>query len=403
MRGVVQLRFEFSDQQRAQRRTCVDCGMDISDRRGNAKRCKQCSHKRRRSISNAANKRLRERSRKSLGMLSREEKRINTCTVIGCDKPHIARGLCCMHYAREMYGSKPVTRNRGLQCSFTPCDRKAKSRGLCGAHYEAQRKGRPLRSLAPLARRHIVQFSGKPSRYHPHTYTKSCSECATAFTTAFNKQGYCSKACQQIRNSRARRKPPQTLVCTLCGSEFRRAYVRARNFCSELCQLKDERERAKTRPKKKYTYAPQLCAIEGCRSQRNRKDLCRLHSKLSQLGPEKYYSAKHVRRPIGAVRLNSTGYAAIKVAVDRWVMHHKYVMEQRLGRELVIGEEVHHVNGDKADNRIENLELWSSSQPPGQRISDKLTWARELIAEYGDPMAQELLGSSDAAKRQSLL
>jgi hypothetical protein len=43
----------------------------------------------------------------------------------------------------------------------------------------------------------------------------------------------------------------------------------------------------------------------------------------------------------------------------------------------------YHKNGNRQDNRLENLELWSSHQPYGQRIEDKLVWAREIIARYG--------------------
>lgn len=65
------------------------------------------------------------------------------------------------------------------------------------------------------------------------------------------------------------------------------------------------------------------------------------------------------------------------------VAEHVIVMELRLGRYLKGKETVHHKNGKRDDNADGNLELWCSSHPPGQRIEDLVSWANDIIAEYG--------------------
>jgi hypothetical protein len=65
-----------------------------------------------------------------------------------------------------------------------------------------------------------------------------------------------------------------------------------------------------------------------------------------------------------------------------WAMQHRKIMEEYLGRPLRREETVHHVNGDRSDNRIENLELWSSRHGKGQRVEDKTEFCRSFLQDY---------------------
>ena len=66
----------------------------------------------------------------------------------------------------------------------------------------------------------------------------------------------------------------------------------------------------------------------------------------------------------------------------RYVFEHILVMERLLGRYMLPEESVHHRNGVKDDNRPENLELWTRPQPTRIRVTDAITWAREIPVRY---------------------
>lgn len=88
---------------------------------------------------------------------------------------------------------------------------------------------------------------------------------------------------------------------------------------------------------------------------------------------------KHRLKP--GYKRKSNGYIKIWNG-EAWISEHRGVMSKEIGRDLLPEETVHHINGVRDDNRIENLELWSSSHPRGQRVEDKVLWAKEILSLY---------------------
>lgn len=114
--------------------------------------------------------------------------------------------------------------------------------------------------------------------------------------------------------------------------------------------------------------------------------LCDMHRTRKKKGQD--MDAPPRIGPRGGGTTNVHGYRVIykpdhpNANKHGYMREHTFVMSEHLGRPLRDHENVHHKNGIKDDNRIENLELWTRHQPCGKRVEDLIEWAKWILKEY---------------------
>lgn len=178
------------------------------------------------------------------------------------------------------------------------------------------------------------------------------------------------------------------LTCDHCGAKFqrRKGQESPRSFCSRECYWRSDYragvvagQNRKRNPDAQETRPCANCDKPVTRyvSSGQREFFCSVACRWENR------KKPHVRQ------INAAGYVLIYVGRDYpgahktgHILEHRKVMQDLLGRPLLPEENVHHKNGVKGDNRPQNLELWTRSQPQGQRVEDKLKWAREFLALY---------------------
>lgn len=245
----------------------------------------------------------------------------------------------------------------GRHCSVADCIRAANSYGLCGPHYVHLLQSDDPTPIAPIA----------GDKQAPVVDAVSCAieDCPRP---ANSSQGWC-----KAHYARWKRYGD-----VLAGGRTRRLRgSRGSGSCeAEGC---DKQDHCRGLCKTHYEHtlregrAARPCPVESCGlPSAGKHGRCDFH--YMQAGRESLADGLRKRR------MTAQGYVSISVA-GRAAMEHRVVMEQELGRPLRDFENVHHKNGIRDDNRLENLELWTKSQPSGQRPEDLVIW---MLDNYAD-------------------
>lgn len=155
-----------------------------------------------------------------------------------------------------------------------------------------------------------------------------------------------------------------TQACGQCGVMFQRwKHQTGRKYCCRSCSYIGRRTRVELQCHN--------CSATFLRDPAQQKR-CKRHFCSPQCFHESNSGSKSIKWKGGS--LTRCGYRVIYRDTHR-ILEHRAVMEEHLGRPLLEEEIIHHINGDKLDNRIENLQITSLQEHQSLHKID--SWSRE--------------------------
>lgn len=176
-----------------------------------------------------------------------------------------------------------------------------------------------------------------------------------------SKNHYCSRNCWN------KKRAEHNIFCIKCDLKIDRSTIYCSKKYCKKCYVENFNEKF---PEKYNKYEKHKVRIKR-NLPLNHPPLRKIHDK-----EEGYFTAS------GYKRIYRKGHFAAK-RKNGDILEHVWVMCEYLGRPLFKNENIHHKNGIRFDNRLDNLELWSRGQPAGQRVIDRIKYYIEFLEQYG--------------------
>lgn len=178
-------------------------------------------------------------------------------------------------------------------------------------------------------------------------------------------------------------------ICCIsnCGEIVSAKGLCARHYARWKKGDRGEKLKAPKRTHTGFLSPGELCSVEKCQNLAHQRKMCGMHYRRWKIHGTPGCAERTVS-PRGKMRWkDKDGYIYISRTPTPnnrcpHIAEHRAIIEGKIGRSLIKGETVHHKNGIRDDNRIENLELWAANHSGGSRVKDLLEWAKEILSRY---------------------